>query len=79
MPFWGARRGDAALMAVGASAALGQFVFVALAFAALAYAHLTSDFSVLNVAENSHSADAGDLQVLRRLGQPRRLDAAVGR
>ena len=43
-------------MAVGTSAALGQFVFVALAFAALAWAHLASDFSVLNVAENSHSA-----------------------
>jgi cytochrome c-type biogenesis protein CcmF len=54
-PFVGARRGDAALMGVGASAALGQFALVALAFAALAYAHLTSDFSVLNVAENSHS------------------------
>ncbi len=54
-PFWGARRGDAALMGVGGNAALGQFVFVALAFAALAEAHLTSDFSVLNVAENSNS------------------------
>ena len=43
-------------MNVGSSAALGQFVFVALAFAALAEAHLRSDFSVLNVAENSHSA-----------------------
>ena len=55
-PLVGARRGDASLMAVGTSAALGQFVFVALAFAALAWAHLASDFSVLNVAENSHSA-----------------------
>jgi cytochrome c-type biogenesis protein CcmF len=56
VPFIGARRGDRALMAVGSSAALAQFVCVALAFAALADAHLTSDFSVLNVAENSHSA-----------------------
>ena len=55
-PLIGARRGDRALMAVGTSAALGQFVLVALAFAALAWAHLASDFSVLNVAENSHSA-----------------------
>ena len=30
--------------------------FVGFAFGALAYAHMTSDFSVLNVAENSHSA-----------------------
>ena len=56
VPFWGARRNDAALMGVGVNAAVGQFVFVALAFGALAAAHLTSDFSVLNVAENSHSA-----------------------
>ena len=55
-PFWGARRNDSALMGVGVGAALGQFACVALAFAALAYAHLASDFSVLNVAENSHSA-----------------------
>ena len=55
VPFWGARRGDATLMRVGDSTALGQFFFVGLAFAALAYAHLTSDFSVVNVAENSHS------------------------
>ena len=56
VPFVGARRGDPALMGVGAAAAMAQFVFVAVAFAALARAHLTSDFSVVNVAENSHSA-----------------------
>ena len=43
-------------MGVGVSAALGQFLFVAMAFSALASAHSRSDFSVLNVAENSHSA-----------------------
>jgi cytochrome c-type biogenesis protein CcmF len=56
VPCWGARIGDPDLMAVGRSAALTQFALVAIAFAALVYAHLTSDFSVLNVAENSHSA-----------------------
>jgi cytochrome c-type biogenesis protein CcmF len=56
VPSWGARVGDRDLMAVGRSAALTQFAFVAIAFAALVDAHLTSDFSVLNVAENSHSA-----------------------
>ncbi len=56
VPFWGARRSDAALMGVGASAAIAQFVFVSLAFAALATAYLTSDFSVANVAQNSNSA-----------------------
>ena len=56
IPAWGARVGDLDLMAVGRSAALTQFAFVAIAFAALVTAHLTSDFSVLNVAENSNSA-----------------------
>ncbi len=56
IPSWGARVGDPDLMAVGRSAALTQFAFVAIAFAALVDAHLTSDFSVLNVAENSNSA-----------------------
>ena len=56
IPSWGARLGDPDLMAVGRSAALTQFVLVSTAFAALVNAHLTSDFSVLNVAENSHSA-----------------------
>jgi cytochrome c-type biogenesis protein CcmF len=56
VPFWGARRKDAALMGVADATALGQLLFVGAAFAALAEAHLVSDFSVLNVAENSHSA-----------------------
>jgi cytochrome c-type biogenesis protein CcmF len=56
VPAWGARIRDPALMDVGRSAALIQFALVAIAFAALVNAHLTSDFSVLNVAENSHSA-----------------------
>ncbi len=55
VPFWGARIGDRDLMSVGRSAALTQFGLIAIAFAALVYAHLTSDFSVLNVAENSNS------------------------
>jgi cytochrome c-type biogenesis protein CcmF len=56
VPLWGARVGDATLMAVAAPTALAQFLFVALAFAALTASYVTSDFSVLNVAENSHSA-----------------------
>jgi cytochrome c-type biogenesis protein CcmF len=56
VPAWGAKVHDPALMGVGQSAALTQFALVAIAFAALVNAHLTSDFSVLNVAENSHSA-----------------------
>jgi cytochrome c-type biogenesis protein CcmF len=56
MPLWGAWTRDPGLGAVAVPAALGQFALVALSFGALVYAHLASDFSVLNVAENSHSA-----------------------
>ncbi|MEI9932748.1 MAG: cytochrome c biogenesis protein CcsA [Rhizomicrobium sp.] len=41
--------------AIANSSALGQFVFTALAFAALEYAFITSDFSVTDVANNSHT------------------------
>src|SRR3978361_1172646 len=43
-------------MGVAAPAALGVCGCVAFSFAALTYAHAVSDFSVLNVVENSHSA-----------------------
>ncbi|MDP3525537.1 MAG: heme lyase CcmF/NrfE family subunit [Hoeflea sp.] len=54
-PLIGARRRDAGLMAIGPVAALASLTLVAIAFAALTYAYVTSDFSVLNVVENSHS------------------------
>ena len=44
------------LSGAGEGAAGGAFVAVALAFAALMYAFVTSDFSVSNVAANSHTA-----------------------
>jgi cytochrome c-type biogenesis protein CcmF len=56
VPLWGARTRDPALMAVGTSTALAQFAFVALSFAALTWCHVVSDFSLLTVFENSHSA-----------------------
>ncbi|HYT46789.1 MAG TPA: heme lyase CcmF/NrfE family subunit, partial [Burkholderiales bacterium] len=56
VPVWGARVRDPVLMGVAVPTALAQFVFVAIAFAALTACYVTSDFSVLNVAENSHSA-----------------------
>ena len=56
MPLLGAHRDDAGLMAVARPAALGQFLFVAVAFVCLAHAFLTSDFSVLYVANNSQLA-----------------------
>ncbi len=54
-PVIGAQRNDAALMNLANSAALMQFAFVALSFAALVTCYVTSDFSVATVFENSHS------------------------
>jgi cytochrome c-type biogenesis protein CcmF len=56
LPIWGAKSGDAALMRTAPATALAQLAFIGLAFAALVHAHVTSDFSLVNVVENSHSA-----------------------
>ncbi len=56
LPFWGAHRNDAQLIALAPSAAIGQFIFMIIAFAALVYGFIVSDFSVVNVATNSHSS-----------------------
>ncbi|MGO4704501.1 heme lyase CcmF/NrfE family subunit [Microvirga sp. 2MCAF38] len=56
VPLWGARVNDPVLMSVASPTALAVFACVAFAFLALLNAYLTSDFSVLNVVENSHSA-----------------------
>ena len=56
LPIWGARTRDAALMGLAGPLAVAQFLFVAVSFAALTHAYVTSDFSLLNVVENSHSA-----------------------
>ena len=55
VPFYGALAGDRRLTAVAAPAALTLFLLVGISFAALVQAHIVSDFSVLNVAENSNS------------------------
>jgi cytochrome c-type biogenesis protein CcmF len=56
LPLLGAARGDAGLIDLARSSALGQFVFLTVAFGALIQAFATSDFSVVNVATNSHSS-----------------------
>jgi len=56
MPIIGTRTNDASLMSIATPAALAQFVFVAISFLALAECYVASDFSVLNVYENSNSA-----------------------
>jgi cytochrome c-type biogenesis protein CcmF len=56
VPLVGAQKGWSGWMAVAAPAASLQFAFVALAFAALTWAFVTSDFSLRLVWANSHSA-----------------------
>jgi cytochrome c-type biogenesis protein CcmF len=56
VPLYGAWRRDSALMATAQPAALVQFGALILSFGALTHAFITSDFSVSNVAQNSHSA-----------------------
>jgi cytochrome c-type biogenesis protein CcmF len=55
-PLIGAQKNNAVLMDMGRMAAMAQFLFVALAFAALTHAFVVSDFSVAIVVANSHSA-----------------------
>jgi cytochrome c-type biogenesis protein CcmF len=55
LPVIGALRNDQALMEIGTVAAKATFLLMALSFGVLTYAHVTSDFSVQNVWENSHS------------------------
>jgi cytochrome c-type biogenesis protein CcmF len=56
LPMLGVRRRDVAMMSVGRSAATGQFLFVAVAFACLVASFLRDDFSVLYVANHSQLA-----------------------
>ena len=56
VPLYGARKNDPVLMSVAGPTAVAQFGFVAVAFGALVACYVTSDFSVVNVFENSHSA-----------------------
>ncbi len=55
VPFYGAQRNDPVLMGMAVPTAVAQFVFIGISFAALTAAYVGSDFSVVNVFENSHS------------------------
>ncbi len=55
LPVIGARRGDAAMMAVATSGTYALFGLVAFSFGVLTWGYVVSDFSVQNVYENSHS------------------------
>jgi len=56
VPLIGAARGQAGWMALARPAALLQLLLITTAFLALMQAYVISDFTVLNVAKNSHSA-----------------------
>ncbi len=55
VPLWGTRTNDPVLTSVAAPVALATFAAVLFSFGVLTYAYAVSDFSVQNVAANSHS------------------------
>ncbi|MEL6570374.1 MAG: heme lyase CcmF/NrfE family subunit [Pseudomonadota bacterium] len=55
IPLIGAHKGWGGWMAMAQPAATSQFILVAFSFAVLTWAFVTSDFSLLIVANNSHS------------------------
>jgi len=56
LPLLGAQTGNTRLMATARPLAVGQFVFIVIAFACLTIAFIQNDFSVLYVVSNSNSA-----------------------
>ncbi|WP_334128417.1 heme lyase CcmF/NrfE family subunit [Sneathiella sp.] len=55
VPLAGAARGSQPMMGFAGNSAAVQFLAITVAFACLTYGYVTSDFSILNVAQNSHS------------------------
>ena len=55
VPVIGAMKRDLPMMALAPLATVAQLLLVTFAFCVLMHAHLTSDFSVMNVWQNSHS------------------------
>ncbi len=55
LPIWGAHRNDARLMAAAPAIAVGQLLALGTSFLCLVWSSVADDFSVLNVAENSHT------------------------
>ncbi|MDP2699503.1 heme lyase CcmF/NrfE family subunit [Thalassospira sp.] len=56
IPFLAANRQDQALLRIAPRTAIATFILVAVSFVALTWAYVTSDFSVLNVLQNSHTS-----------------------
>jgi len=55
LPMIGAHRGNALWMSMDKPTAIAQLLLVTFAFGCLTYSHVVSDFSVVNVVQNSHS------------------------
>ncbi|MHB2167809.1 heme lyase CcmF/NrfE family subunit [Alsobacter sp. R-9] len=55
IPLWGVVARDAVLMGTARPAAFAMAGFAAISYGALTWSYVTSDFSVLNVLQNSHS------------------------
>ena len=55
IPLIGLKKNNLALMSIANNAAIMQVVLIGISFTALVYAFLTSDFSVINVYQNSHT------------------------
>jgi cytochrome c-type biogenesis protein CcmF len=55
LPLLGAQRRNPGWMATARPTALAQFALVGIAMAALMHAYVTSDFTVVNVIQNSHT------------------------
>ena len=66
LPLVGAARGISSWMAAGRMCASANALFLTVAFASLAYCFYISDFTVLNVANNSNSL----LPWYYKVGQP---------
>ncbi len=55
VPLLGAARQQNRWMAMGSATAIAQLLLITVAFVCLAQAYISSDFSVLNVVQNSHT------------------------
>ena len=55
LPIWGTQTNSLPLMKTAEPASFVQLALLVISFACLTYAHVTSDFSVVNVVQNSHS------------------------
>ena len=78
LPLIGAQTGNAAWMSLARPSARGQFLFVLVAYGCLTASFVNNDFSVLLAAQHSNSTLPLVYRIHGGVGQPRRLDPAVG-